>query len=101
LLEQANPGGQTWSPAAGPLNAPYGSFEGKTIFEAAGHAKDAPPAQRVLGYLPTDTEWSAPNIHEELATASVRPRGEYGAWAQRPAPQVWFFYMQRLCNHCT
>jgi nitrate reductase beta subunit len=101
MLESANPKGQTWTGQDGPANAPYGSFDGKTIFEAAGRTLAAPPAQRVLGYLPTDAEWSSPNIHEEVATGAILQPGDYGASAQLPEHKVWFFYMQRLCNHCT
>jgi nitrate reductase beta subunit len=101
LLEAANPKGQVWSGANGPENAPYGKFDGRTIFEAAGRTPGSPPAQRVLGYLPSDEEWSAPNIHEEVATGAIGKPGEYGAYAQLPEHKVWFFYMQRLCNHCT
>jgi nitrate reductase beta subunit len=35
LLEQANPGGQNWGGVAKDLKAPYGQFNGKTVFEAA------------------------------------------------------------------
>ena len=35
LLEQANPGGQTWGGEAKDLKGPYGKFNGKTVFEAA------------------------------------------------------------------
>jgi nitrate reductase beta subunit len=101
LLEAANPKGQVWSGANGPEHAPYGKFDGQTIFESAGRAPGSPAAQRVLGYLPTDEEWSAPNIHEEVATGAIQHAGEYGASAQLPEHKVWFFYMQRLCNHCT
>jgi len=101
MLEKANPGGQRWSAENGPEQAPYGEFDGKTIFEAAGRAADSPSAQRVLGYLPKDTDWSAPNMHEEVASGPVMAPGEYGASVQLPEHKVWFFYMQRLCNHCT
>jgi nitrate reductase beta subunit len=101
MLDQANPGEQRWKGRRGPLDAPYGTFEGKTIFEAAGRTASGAPGQRVLGYLPTDQEWSAPNIHEETAAGRVQQPGEYGASAQLPEHEVWFFYMQRICNHCT
>ena len=101
LLQQANPGKQTWSAQPPSERAPYGRFDGGTIFESAGRLPDSPPGQRALGYLPTDAEWSSPNIHEEVATGTVRGPGEFSASAQLPEHQVWFFYMQRLCNHCT
>ncbi|MEO5918516.1 MAG: nitrate oxidoreductase subunit beta, partial [Candidatus Limnocylindrales bacterium] len=47
LLEQANPGGQTWDPTSTEaVNAPYGTYDGQTIFEAADGREE-----RALGYL--------------------------------------------------
>jgi nitrate reductase beta subunit len=96
LLEQANPGGQAWDPSG--EDGPYGRYEGTTIFEAA---RDAGAAEEAIGYLPTDAEWATPNTGEDTA---VGPRGramDFGAGADLPAHTPWFFYLQRLCNHCT
>ena len=90
MLDKDNPGGQKWE---------NGKFSGNTIFEAAG--KDGADSNRVLGYLPTDKEWKSPNIHEETATGEVLKPGEWGRSAQLPEHKTWFFYLQRLCNHCT
>ena len=59
LLEKANPGGQNWGGVAKDLTAPYGKFNGKTVFEAAKTFIGPEGANRALGYLPTDDEWSA------------------------------------------
>jgi nitrate reductase beta subunit len=107
MLEAANPGGQTWrakpsaTAPAGPSEKPYGTFGGKTIFEAAEKTILPDGARRVLGYLPTDAEWDSPNIHEETAVGNTRKPGEWGDQAQLPEHKVWFFYLQRICNHCT
>jgi nitrate reductase beta subunit len=88
LLEEANPGGQLWE---------NGVFRGKTIFEA-----HPAPGSRVLGYLPTDREWAVPNLYEDNAVGpkGVRDRlDEEGA--ALPVHKTWFFYLARLCNHCT
>lgn len=92
LQEEKNPGRQTWDPSAGdPERAPYGRFEGKTIFETADGVD-----QMATGYLPSEEEWKAPNSFEDHATG-WSPGG-----AQLPEhDQGWFFYMQRICNHCT
>lgn len=97
LLERANPGGQTWDARKKEdRRAPYGLFEGKTLFEAA------PRGAEALGYLPTDEEWRAPNIYEDTPTAyptapgTFHPTGE-----QLPEHRTWFFHLQRICNHCT
>ena len=132
LLEKANPGGQVWDARKHSDNAPYGVFEGKTIFEAvsAGQNPDGDipidTSSRVLGYLPADHEWDAPNIYEDTATSSRKseirnPKSEFlphvsnfdirasdfpaGAWggqgASLPTHTTWFFHLQRICNHCT
>ena len=102
LLEQANPGGQTWNNAKKDVAKPYGVFDGKTIFEAAGRTQEGAAAQRVLGYLPTDQEWTAPNIFEDNP---VGPKGKMGEFhkegAELPVHKAWFFYLARLCNHCS
>ncbi|GAH01060.1 unnamed protein product, partial [marine sediment metagenome] len=70
MLEEANPEGQVWDARDKEAEAkPYGVFDGLTIFEAA-EKKPRPEfgAQQALGYLPTDDEWRAPNIHEDIPT---------------------------------
>ncbi len=98
LLERAQPGGQRWEPPQrdDDRRAPYGRYEGKTLFETARQGEE------VLGYLPTDEEWRAPNIYEDTPTAyptapgTFHPTGE-----QLPEHRTWFFHLQRLCNHCS
>ena len=102
MLETVNPGRNRWTgkPEDDPKSpAPYGKFAGKTIFESA--AKTGEPG-RVLGYLPTDDEWRYPNIYEDT------PQGEKGVpfqWDKNgvklPEHKSWFFYLARLCNHCS
>ncbi len=101
LLEQADPGGQTWSGAAADdSRQPYGHYDGKTVFEAANALK--PPSSRVLGYLPTDEEWNSPNIWEDNP---VGPKGErdrlHATGVELPEHNTWFFYLARICNHCS
>lgn len=92
LLETANPDAQKWNKDV---------FEGKTIFEAAQKNIGEEP-QRVLGYLPTDEEWRFPNIYEDTPKG---PKGEPGQYDKEgtklPEHKTWFFYLARLCNHCT
>lgn len=101
MLEQANPGGQKWRAVDPTHEAPYGQFDGKTIFEAVQNHYDKQGPKRALGYLPTDDEWNAPNRHEETATGELGLHGDWGGSAQLPEHRVWYFYLQRLCNHCT
>lgn len=102
LLEKANPGGQRWRGSAGDAaRAPYGQFKGQTIFEAAQKTLE-PPASRVLGYLPADEEWNCPNIYEDnpVGRRGVRNRLDPEG-VQLPEHSTWFFYLARICNHCT
>ncbi len=93
LIEQVNPGGQSWGgQAAG--ERPYGTYDGMTIFEAA---QAQLLGQQAVGYIPTDEEWSGPNIHEDSPVAKV----PLSAGTSLPEHQTWFFYLQRICNHCT
>ena len=92
LLEEASGEPQRWDD---------GVYQGKTIFEAAEKHIGAEPA-RVLGYLPTDEEWRFPNIYEDT------PVGKPGEPMQfdkegtvLPEHKTWFFYLARICNHCT
>jgi nitrate reductase beta subunit len=92
LLERANPGGQIWRD---------GKFEGETIFEAHGHALE-PAGTRVLGYLPRDEEWNSPNIWEDNAVGPPGRRHALHATGERlPEHRTWFFYLARICNHCS
>jgi nitrate reductase beta subunit len=90
LLEDANPGGQVWDGASGDARAPYGRFDGVTVFEATDGFTD-----HVAGYLPADEEWKAPNRFEDHATRF--PAGG----AALPEHLGWFFYLARICNHCS
>ncbi len=97
-LERANPGGQVWDTSrAGADGKPYGEFAGKTIFEAAAQTGE----QQAIGYLPADEEWRAPNIYEDTAKGARGVPGTYGPGAALPQHDTWFFYLQRLCNHCS
>ncbi|MBI1801880.1 MAG: nitrate oxidoreductase subunit beta [Chloroflexi bacterium] len=85
-----------WDASQTAKNAPYGTYNGMTVFEAN------PQGQSALGYLPPDTEWRAPNFYEDTSTAYKGDRlGISAEGATLPEHQTWFFYLQRLCNHCT
>lgn len=104
LLNQANPGGQTWSGDPNGVRSPYGRFDGKTIFEVAKTNISPEGAQRALGYLPTDEEWSAPNRFEDNPVgAEPGKKGQmtFAGGELGPQHKTWFFYLARLCNHCS
>jgi nitrate reductase beta subunit len=102
LLHEADPEGQTWAGAeSGATFAPYGQFEGKTIFEAAETSLN-PDSARVLGYLPEDEEWNSPNIWEDNPVGKRGIRNQLDpAGVQLPVHNTWFFYLARICNHCS
>jgi nitrate reductase beta subunit len=65
-------------------------YAGRTIFEAA------PAGQRVLGWRPADRDYAYPNVGEDDCSGTI----EGGASMQVPH-LTWFFYLARICNHCT
>jgi len=102
LLEAANPGGQRWTGSASDNpRAPYGQFDGQTIFEAV-HKTLTPDSARVLGYLPADDEWNSPNIYEDNPVGERGKRNQFDkTGVELPEHKTWFFYLARICNHCT
>jgi len=79
LLKQLGP--QRWN---------GGSYAGRTIFEAA------PAGQRVVGWRPTDRDFAYPNVGEDDCTGEIK-----GGAAFHIPHLTWFFYLARICNHCT
>ncbi len=79
LLDQL--GGQAWQD---------GRYEGRTLFEAA------PAGERVLGWRPEEQDYAYPNVGEDDCSAPV----DGGAHFQG-MHEAWFFYLARICNHCT
>ncbi len=95
-MDAADPGGQKWDRSKADDKHPYGVYEGKTVFELA------PKDRYALGYQPTDDEWQVPNFYEDT------PVGAKGAENKFPKQgggitdhATWFFYLARICNHCT
>ena len=66
------------------------TYEGSTIFEAA------QAGERVLGWRPDDLDYAYPNVGEDDCAGTL----ETGAFMELPHVQ-WFFYLARICNHCT
>jgi nitrate reductase beta subunit len=89
-----------WDGGQRASDRPYGTYEGMTIFEAArgGERRE----QVAIGYEPTEQEWRAPNFYEDTATGAQDDREKLNMRpVSLPAHNTWFFYLQRLCNHCT
>ncbi len=102
MLEKANPGGQAWNGPTPPTDrTPYGTFDGQTIFEASRKSL-LPDSSRVLGYLPNDEEWNSPNIYEDNPSGKTGVRGQLDpTGVSLPEHKTWFFYLARICNHCS
>jgi nitrate reductase beta subunit len=74
----------------GPQGWDGGAYPGRTIFEAA------PAGQRVLGWRPDEMDYANPNVGEDDCAGQI----ENGANLTVPH-MTWFFYLARICNHCT
>ncbi len=85
-----------------------GVYDGETIFEAKDvdwdEVRPTDPRQEgggaagIEGYMPSDEEWAYPNLGED------EPYGEEMDDARHIDEEVhpmWFFYLPRICNHCT
>jgi nitrate reductase beta subunit len=79
LLEML--GGQEWN---------GNRYDGQTIFESA------PAGERVLGWRPEDQDFAYPNVGEDDCAGQV----DHGSFLSLPHMN-WFFYLARICNHCT
>ncbi len=66
------------------------TYAGRTIFEAA------PAGERVLGWRPESQDYAYPNVGEDDCAGQV----DHGAMISLPHMN-WFFYLARICNHCT
>src|SRR5512145_2540626 len=66
------------------------TYEGQTIFESA------PAGERVMGWRPDDQDYAYPNVGEDDCAGQV----DHGALMSLPHMQ-WFFYLARICNHCS
>ena len=81
-----------------------GTYDGMTIFEAAEKEKTQNGQSRVLGYLPKDHEWTKPNIGEDVSPPKSTKKDKMGYIPdpiKLPEHKSFFFYLQRICNHCT
>jgi nitrate reductase beta subunit len=77
----------------GPGSWKDGTYQGKTIFEAADQLHE-----KMVGYRPGDEEWNHPNIGEDVIAGGEVPQGAHITDESHP---LWFFYVPRICNHCT
>jgi len=77
----------------GPQEWEDGVYKGKTIFEAADGLKE-----KMLGILPDDADWAHPNIGEDQIAGGAVAQGEH---LNGGTHKFWYFYLPRICNHCS
>lgn len=65
-------------------------YDGKTVFESA------EAGERVMGWRPEPLDYSHPNCGEDDCAGQI----DRGAGMSLPH-MSWFFYLARMCNHCT
>jgi nitrate reductase beta subunit len=66
------------------------TYQGQTIFESAA------AGERVQSWRPATQDYSYPNVGEDDCTGQV----DHGLSMALPHMN-WFFYLARICNHCT
>lgn len=66
------------------------TYEGQTIFESAA------AGERVQSWRPKTEDYSYPNVGEDDCAGAV----DYGMSMDLPHMN-WFYYLARICNHCT
>jgi nitrate reductase beta subunit len=67
-----------------------GVYQGETVFESA------EGGEKAKGWRPEEEDWAHPNLGEDEVSGGISG----GAHFTKPHP-VFFFYLQRICNHCT
>ncbi|MEW6321893.1 MAG: 4Fe-4S dicluster domain-containing protein [Acidobacteriota bacterium] len=67
-----------------------GVYRGETIFESA------TAGERVLGWRPEQQDYAYPNVGEDDCAGAVDGGASYSL-----PHMAWFFYLARICNHCT
>jgi nitrate reductase beta subunit len=66
------------------------TYEGETIFESA------PAGERVQSWRPASEDYAYPNVGEDDCAGQI----DGGAGFSMPH-MAWFYYLARICNHCT
>lgn len=75
----------------GPQSWDGGTYTGQTIFEAA------PQGERNVAWKPTEMDYAYPNRGEDETNVSLTGKRYHLKFPH----DMWFFYLPRICNHCT
>lgn len=95
LMEQNSPVEQKWNETTKSEDKPYGVFDGRTIFEMA------PFGRAALGYEPLPEDWQTPNLYEDTPVGNKGVKDQAFKGGEMLEHEAWFFYLARVCNHCT
>lgn len=75
----------------GPQTWEGDTYTGNTIFEAA------PAGERNIAWKPTELDYAYPNRGEDETNVSITTK----RYNLKLPHDMWFFYLPRVCNHCT
>jgi len=75
----------------GPQRWDGGTYAGQTIFEAASEG------ETFVGWRPTDLDYAYPNRGEDEISGTMTTE----SFELKMPHDLWFFYLPRVCNHCT
>ncbi|MCC6226158.1 MAG: dehydrogenase [Microthrixaceae bacterium] len=75
----------------GPQTWDGDTYTGNTIFEAA------PAGERNIAWKPTELDYAYPNRGEDETNVSITTK----RYNLKLPHDMWFFYLPRVCNHCT
>ena len=68
-------------------------YTGKTLYEKAQEK-----GETVEGFLPAVDDWAYPNTGEDEGAGIQVEGGMHMTHFEHP---IWFYYVPRMCNHCT
>ncbi len=102
-LEEANPGGTDLVGRPSPRRRASPTAPSTARRSSKPRERTlTPDSARVLGYLPTDEEWNSPNIYEDNPVGQKGVRNKLSETGEQlPVHNTWFFYLARICNHCS
>jgi nitrate reductase beta subunit len=75
----------------GPQHWDGDTYTGQTIFEAA------PAGEKNIGWRPTSLDYAYPNRGEDEVSVPLTIK----RYHLKLPHDMWFFYLPRVCNHCT
>ncbi len=75
----------------------WGEEDGKPVYKGSTIFESAPAGERVMAWRPDEEDYAYPNVGEDDCAGGI----EHGASIEIPHQMAWFYYLARICNHCT